>query len=144
MARQCAARSGQVKVRVSDVRQSAEAVNIGDAARAEVADQAAALRTVSSGVDDEPLADHLLSPCNAHFRHSLCSRAIFGKKSSHRLCFCAVFNARKDVNDTERALNDFRAGGGRGSTPPPVAPGTPRDTPSKDDDGATTRDEQDV
>ena len=57
-----------------------------------------------------------------------------------------MFNARKDVNDTERALNDFRAGGGggRGSTPPPVAPGTPRDTPSKDDDGATTRDEQDV
>ena len=53
---------------------------------------------------------------------------------------CAVFNARKDVNDTERALNAFRAGGGggRGSTPPPVAPGTPRDTgPSKDDDGAT-------
>ena len=59
MARQCAARSGQVKVRVSDVRQSAEAVNIGDAARAEVAGQAAALRTVTSGVDDEPLADHL-------------------------------------------------------------------------------------
>ena len=86
MARQCAARSGQVKVRVSDVRQSAEAVNIGDAARAEVAGQAAALRTVTSGMDDEPLADHLLSPCNAHFRHSLCSRAIFGK-SSHRLCF---------------------------------------------------------
>ena len=56
-----------------------------------------------------------------------------------------MFNARKDVNDTERALNDFRAGGGRGSTPPPVAPGTPRDAgPSKDDDGATTRDEQDV
>ena len=109
MARQCAARSGQVKVRVSDVRQSAEAVNIGDAARAEVAGQAAALRTVTSGVDDEPLADHLLSPCNAHFRHSICSIAIF--ESSHRLCFCAVFNARKDVNDTERALNDFRAGG---------------------------------
>ena len=74
MARQCAARSGQVKVRVSDVRQSAEAVNIGDAARAEVAGQAAALRTVASGVDDEPLADHLLSPCNAHFRHSICSK----------------------------------------------------------------------
>ena len=143
MARQCAARSGRVKVCVSDVRQSAEAVNIGDAARAEVADQAAALRTVTSGVDDEPLADHLLSPCNAHFRHSICSRAIFGKKLTSAL-LCAVFNARKDVNDTERALNDFRAGGGRGSTPPPVAPGTPRDAPSKDDDGATTRDEQDV
>ena len=83
MARQCAARSGRVKVCVSDVRQSAEAVNIGDAARAEVADQAAALRTVTSGVDDEPLADHLLSPCNAHFRHSICSRAIFGKKKAH-------------------------------------------------------------
>ena len=110
MARQNAGRSGLLKARVSDIEMGANAVGMLEKNRRAVRRQAAQLQRQASTQDED------------------------GEKDF----FLLEFQARKDLNDSERALSDFRGSGSGGEPAPEVGMGRPL-TPAatKDADGGS-------